>query len=411
MAKLTTATAVTCLQRRRYVDGHEDDRKGAALMSMLTQDSRHTRTPMMRAARLHEVGQPMVIEEIERPRAAGTDVIVEVKACGMVPNLANVLANWETWYPHEPLPPRPAIFGLDPVGVIAEVGEQVVALAPGDRVYVNPTRSCGACHACASGVPQSCDHWTFAGYFGFNRNSLAIYEKYPQGGFCEFMKAPQNAIVPLPDNLDFRQATRLGYLGTAYAGLKKLGPMTGKTLIIDGATGTLGVGVTLLALATGVSRIFAVARGAELLARVKALAPDRIDTFSNLSGSTAEWVRDQTGGRGADAMIDTLGAVASLDSFKDAMHGVGRGGRIVNIGGTAGELGFDVKWGMDNSIGLSGSAWFTTAEGMELVDMIRCGVIDMSVLQPKAWAFEDINAAINGVTSGDGGFTSYLVEM
>jgi D-arabinose 1-dehydrogenase-like Zn-dependent alcohol dehydrogenase len=365
----------------------------------------------MRAARLHHVGEPMVIEEVERPRATGTDVIVEVKACGMVPNLANVLANWETWYPHEPLPPRPAIFGLDPVGIVHEVGEQVINLAPGDRVYVNPSRSCGACHHCASGRPQTCDYWTFAGYFGFNQNSLETYDKYPYGGFCEYMLAPQAAIVKLADNLDFRQATRLGYLGTAFSAVKKCGPLAGKTLIVNGASGTLGVGVTLVALALGVSRILAIARGVPLLERLRALAPGRIEIFSNVDGGTAEWVRSRTGGLGADLMIDTLGAVASLDDFKDAMLGVGRGGRIVNIGGTAGELGLDVKWLMDEARELIGSAWFTTAESMELVDMIRHGVIDLSVLQPKAWPFEQINEAINGVTSGEGGFTSYLVEI
>lgn len=367
--------------------------------------------PSMRAARLHRVGEPMVIEEVDRPRATGTDVIVEVKACGMVPNLGNVLANWETWYPHEPLPPRPAIFGLDPVGIVHEVGEQVINLAPGDRVYVNPSRSCGACHACASGRPQTCDYWTFAGYFGFNQKSLVMYDKYPYGGFCEYMKAPQAAIVKLADNLDFRQATRLGYLGTAYAAVKKCGPLSGKTLIVNGASGTLGVGVTLIALALGVSRIFAVARGVPLLERLQSLAPVRIEIFSNLDGSTAEWVRSRTGGLGADLMIDALGAVASIDDFKDAMLGVGRGGRIVDIGGTAGELGLDIKWLMDEARELIGSAWFTTAESMELVDMIRHGVIDMSVLHPKAWPFEQINEAINGVTSGEGGFTSYLVEI
>lgn len=370
-----------------------------------------TDLPTMRAARLHKVGEPMVIEHVERPRATGSDIVVEVKACGMVPNLGNVLANWETWYPHEPLPPRPAIFGLDPVGVISEVGEQVVALRPGDRVYVNPSRSCGACAACSSGKPQTCDYWTFAGYFGFSQKSLEMYERYPHGGFCEFMLAPQGEIVKLPDNLDFRQATRLGYLGTAYSAVKKLGPLAGKTLLVNGGTGTLGVGVTMLALALGVSRVFAVARGLPLLERLKALAPDRIETFSNLNGSAAEWVASRTGGRGADFMIDALGAVASLDDFKDAMHGVARGGRIVNVGGTAGELGLDVKWLMDESREIVGSAWFTTAESLELVDMIRYGVIDMSVLVPMAWPFDEINDAINGVTSGEGGFTSYLVEM
>jgi alcohol dehydrogenase len=366
---------------------------------------------LMRAARLHRVGEPMVIDEVERPRATGTDVVVEVKACGMVPNLANVLANWETWYPHEPLPPRPAIFGLDPVGIVHEVGEQVVGLEPGDRVYVNPSRSCGACHSCASGAPQTCQYWTFAGYFGFNEKSLEMFARYPHGGFCDYMLAPHGALVRLPDNLEFREATRLGYLGTAYSGVRKLGPLAGKTLIVHGATGTLGVGATLIALALGVSRVFAVARGMPLLERLRDLAPGRIEIFSNLEGSTAEWVASRTDGRGANFMIDTLGAVASLDSFKDAMHGVGRGGRIVNIGGTAGELSLDVKWLMDEAREIIGSAWFTTAEGLELVDMIRYGALDISVFQPKAWPFERINEAINGVTSGDGGFTSYLVEL
>lgn len=376
----------------------------------MTNEHPHGDTTML-AARLHAVGEPMILEHIPRPRATGTDVVVKVHACGMVPNLANVIANWETWYPHEPLPPRPAIFGLDPVGVVTEVGDQVIALRPGDRVYVNPSRSCGACHPCTSGRPQVCQYWTFAGYFGFNEKSLDVFAKYPEAGFGEYMRAPQSSIVKLPDNLEFSRATRLGYLGTAYAAVKKLGPLTGKTLIVNGATGTLGVGVTMLALALGVSRVFAVARGLPLLERLKALAPERIAIFSNLTGSTADWVASLTDGVGADFMIDSLGAVASLDDFKDALMGVARGGRIVNVGGTAGELGIDVKWLMDEAREIVGSAWFTTAESMELVDMIRWGVIDLSSLTPKSWPISEINEAINGVTSGEGGFTSYLVEF
>ena len=110
-----------------------------------------------------------------------SDVVVEVKACGMVPNLANVLNNWETWYPHQPLPPKPAIFGLDPAGVVTEVGDQVVAIKPGDRVYVNPLRSCGACYSCVSGQQAKCEYFTFNGYFGFNMKSLEIYKRYPVG--------------------------------------------------------------------------------------------------------------------------------------------------------------------------------------------------------------------------------------
>jgi alcohol dehydrogenase len=366
---------------------------------------------VMRAARLHAVGEKMVIEEIERPRATGTDVVVEVKGCGMVPNLGNVLANWETWYPQMPLPPRPAIFGLDPVGIVHEVGELVLNVKPGDRVYVNPGRSCGACQSCAAGTPQKCDYWTLNGYFGYNPNSLEMFKRYPHGGFCEYMRAPQTAIVKLPDNIEFRQATRMGYLGTSYAAVKKMGPLAGKSLIINGASGTLGVGVTLVALALGISRIYAVARGLPLLERLQALAPGRIEIFSNTEGSTETWVKSRTGGAGADLMVDTLGAVASLDSLKDAMHGVRRGGRIINIGGTAGELSIDVKWWMDEQMELLGSVWFTSAEAIELAELLRNGTIDISVLTPKSWPLDEINEAISGVTSGDGGFTSYLVEI
>src|SRR6185295_16746325 len=63
---------------------------------------------MMRAARMHAVGQPMTIDIVERPVAKATDVVVQVKACGMVPNLGNVLANWPSWCPHLPLPRLPA---------------------------------------------------------------------------------------------------------------------------------------------------------------------------------------------------------------------------------------------------------------------------------------------------------------
>jgi alcohol dehydrogenase len=366
---------------------------------------------LMRAARLHGVGEKMVIEQVERPVATGTDAVVAVRACGMVPNLANVLANWETWYPQMPLPPRPAIFGLDPVGVVEEVGENVVGIRPGDRVYVNPGRSCGACHACASAAPQKCDYWTLGGYFGYNDNSLEMFKRYPYGGFCEYLRAPQSALVKLPDSIGFNQATRLGYLGTSYAAVKKLGPLAGKSLLINGATGTLGVGATLVALALGISRVFAVARGLPLLERLKALSPDRIEVHSNRDGSTAEWVRGHTAGAGSDLMLDTLGAVADLGSLKDAMHGVRRGGRIVNIGGTAGELAVDVKWWMDEQMELIGSVWFTTAEGLELAEMLRSRTLDISVLHPKSWPLDEINDAISGVTSGDGGFTSYLLEI
>ena len=87
-------------------------------------------------------------------------------------------------------------------------------------------------------------------------------------------------------------------------------------------------------------------------------------------------------------MLDTLGAVASLEIFDDAMHAVRRGGRIVNIGGTVGKLPIDLKWLMDEQMQLIGSVWFTTAEGYEMVEMIRTahrGSCRSSSTRPRGW--------------------------
>jgi hypothetical protein len=67
---------------------------------------------LMLAARLHRIGDPMVLESLPVPGPRPTDVLVEVKACGIVPNLGNVLTHWQTWFPELPLPKLPAIFGL-----------------------------------------------------------------------------------------------------------------------------------------------------------------------------------------------------------------------------------------------------------------------------------------------------------
>src|SRR5262249_50989367 len=107
----------------------------------------------MIAARLHAYGQPMTLDKIDVPEPRPTDVLIEVKACGVVPNLARVVSNFfGTLTPdNKMMPPLPAIFGLDPAGVVAKVGSQVFHVSPGERVYVNPGRSCGSCKMCRSG--------------------------------------------------------------------------------------------------------------------------------------------------------------------------------------------------------------------------------------------------------------------
>lgn len=363
----------------------------------------------MIAARLHQLGTPMTLDTVPVPKPRPTDALVRVKACGIVPNMANVINNWPTWFPHQPLPKFPAIFGLDAVGVVEEVGEAVINVKPGDRVYVSPLRSCGSCKACRSGQRSHCRYFTLNGYFSTSRDGQRIFDLYPYGGFGEYMTAPQYALVNIPDKLSFERAGRFGYLGTSYGALKNAGAGPGQVALIDGITGTLGVAATVLGLAMGLSRILGTGRDVELLKRVKALAPDRIEVMALGERSTGEWSKAMTGGEGADFTISALGAKAPVETMLDSMKGVRRGGKVVNVGGVADDLPIDVKWLMDEQIQLIGSNWFTTAQGQEMADMVATGTLDLSYLENVVFPLARVNEAISGLKDRNGGFSNYVV--
>lgn len=165
----------------------------------------------------------------------------------MIPNMKNMMAHCAEWFPFLPLPPLPAIYGLDASGDVVEVGSQVKSVKVGDRVYVNPGTSCGSCHACRCDQPINCDAYTFLGYFGFGPRSSQVFVDYPYAGFAEYMTAPATSPVKLPKSVSYEAAAGLGYLGTAYSALRKAGARAGTSVIVSGATGTLGLGAVTLA--------------------------------------------------------------------------------------------------------------------------------------------------------------------
>ncbi len=364
----------------------------------------------MLAAKLYEAGQPMKLERVPIPEPRPTDVLVAVKACGVVPNLINVLTHWESWFPELPLPKLPAIFGLDVAGVIASVGEQVQNFREGDRVYVTPGLFCGSCPACRSDDTMNCINYTFRGYFGFGPDSQRQFDAYPYGGMCEYITAPQHNLVPIPKNISFEEAARFGYIGTAYAALRKAEAGPGKTILINGLTGTLGLGATLTALGRGVTRILGTARDRSRLNRVKALAPGRIEILPQDEGkSVAEWARSFTGGHGVDAVIDCLGPGTSGTLLMNAIYALRRGGKAINIGGVGEKTVMDVHWMMDNQIEFVGSNWFSVEDGEALAAMAGAGTLDLSVFQHVRVPLSEVNRALDGTQFRDGGFTNVVI--
>ena len=363
----------------------------------------------MVAARLHELNKPMTLDTLPIPTPRLGEVLVRVRACGIVPNMGNVINNWPSWFPHQPLPKFPAIFGLDPAGVVEGVGEGVIGIRPGERVYVSPLRSCGCCKPCAAGRRTQCRYFTLNGYFSTHPDGQKIFDVNPYAGFSEYMLAPAHAIVKIPANMSFEKAGRMGYLGTAYGALRNAQAGPGQVALIDGISGTLGVASTILCLAMGVARILGTGRNQELLRRVKAIAPDRIEVMSLGSGSSGSWGRARTEGLGVDFVISAVGARAPVETMMDSMSALKRGGKLVVIGGVADALPVNMKWLMDEQIQIIGSNWFTTEQGQELADMVGAGVIDLSYLKDQVYPLSEVNEAISGLKERDGGFSNFVV--
>ncbi|MDD7972843.1 alcohol dehydrogenase catalytic domain-containing protein [Roseinatronobacter alkalisoli] len=365
----------------------------------------------MTVARMHAVGEALKLEKVPVPTLGSNDVLIRVRACGIVPNLGNILANWTTWYPQMPLPPLPAIFGLDPAGEIAATGDLVHNLRPGDRVYVNPLRSCGSCRHCRRGDERSCRHAAFQGYFGFSPFALQTFGDYTTGGLGEYMVAPASAIVSLPDNMSYDHAARLGYMGTAYSALCKSGAGVSDTVLVNGISGTLGIGCAVFGLAMGIRKILGTARDKALLEDIRALAPHRIEVHSIKDGPVDEWARSHTvDGEGVDAFIDCNGPGAAHESFIQGMRALRRGGTAVDIGALTGDVPMDLHFMMDNNQTFIGSQWFTTEEGQQMADMVGAGVADFSCLETHAVPLADVNAAISGIAGRHGGFSNFVIH-
>ncbi|HBO1602980.1 TPA: alcohol dehydrogenase catalytic domain-containing protein [Pseudomonas aeruginosa] len=362
----------------------------------------------MTAARLHAIGGRFSFDEVALPQPGPHDVLVKVATCGVIPNLLNVTRHFPEWYPFLPLPQLPAIFGLDAAGSVAAVGEAVRGFAPGDRVYVNPGLGCGQCRFCRQGETARCDAYTFMGYFGFGPGSSELFRRYPHAGYAEYLAAPANNLVRLPDNLSFAHAARLGYLGTAYAGLKKAALGPGQSLLVLGASGTLGVGASMLALAFGATRVLVAARDDGALQRLRRLDPARVLPIRIGAGELREQILQAQPG-GVDAMIDTLGAKAPAQLSVDAMRAVARGGRIVQVGGVAGPIPIDPHPFMCAQLQYIGSLWFSVGEGEELARLIGSGLVDLSLLEPRGYPLRQLNEALEHIQEQADGFSNFHI--
>ena len=201
------------------------------------------------------------------------------------------------------------ILGHEPMGIVQEVGSEVTAVAPGDRVVVPFNISCGTCWMCSHDLHSQCEttqnheQGTGASLFGYSK----LYGQVP-GGQAEYLRVPFANQLPIKvphGPSDDRFLYLSDVLPTAWQGLRYADPAPESTVLVLGA-GPIGDMVARMALLEG-HRVLSVDRVPERLERVRQRGAEVIDLDA---GDVGDQVRELTAGRGADAVIDAVGMEA-----------------------------------------------------------------------------------------------------
>jgi putative PIG3 family NAD(P)H quinone oxidoreductase len=233
-------------------------------------------------------GGPEVLKLIEmvRPQPGAGEVLIEVHAAGV--NRADCKQRQGTY----PMPPdAPSVPGLEVSGIVAEVGERVARLRPGDRV-------------CALTIG---------------------------GGYAEYCVAPEVQCLPLPAGLDFVEAAALPEATfTVWMSVfeqARLAP--GETILVHG--GASGIGTTALQMArVAGARVFTTAGNAAKTARCLELGAELAVDYKKQDFHSI--LRQHLGARGIDVILDLVGG-PYLEPNLDLLS---MGGRLCYIAGDAG---------------------------------------------------------------------------
>ncbi|MDN3025387.1 zinc-dependent alcohol dehydrogenase [Streptomyces sp. S.PB5] len=249
------------------------------------------------------------VEDVPDPRIQEpTDAIVRITStglCGSDLHLYEVLTPFMT--PGD-------ILGHEPMGIVEEVGAAVPDLQAGDRVVVPFQIACGNCWMCLNELPTQCETTQVtsegmgAALFGYTR----LYGAVP-GGQAEYLRVPQAQYGPIkiPEGPpDDRFVYLSDVLPTAWQAVAYADVPEGGSVAVLGL-GPIGDMACRVARARGAGRVFGVDLVSERLRRARARGVETYDLRSfDSEKELVQAIRDETDGRGPDAVIDAVGTEA-----------------------------------------------------------------------------------------------------
>ncbi len=323
----------------------------------------------MRALRLTAWKTEPELVEVDEPTPGPGQVVVKIGGAGACHSDLHLMHDFEPgavpWNP-------PFTLGHENAGWVHALGAGVTGLEVGQPVAVYGPWGCGTCARCRVGVDTYCENPAGAPVPG-GGGGLGL-----DGGMAEYELVPHaRHIVPLPEGLDPVLAAPLTDAGlTPYHAIRRSWPKLppGSTAVVIGVGGLGHVGVQILK-ATTAARVIAVDTRDDALRLAEEYGAD----LTLRSGErTAEEIRAATGGRGADVVLDFVGADATLRTGAAAARTVGDL-TIVGIGGGTLPVGF---FSVPYEVSIQTTYWGSRPELIEVLDLGARGLV-----RPKTTTF------------------------
>jgi len=308
----------------------------------------------MKALVLNGPGEPFSLETVPDPVPGPGEAVARVIACGAGLTIQHVKAG-------RAKVDYPRIIGHEITGVIEAIGDGVTNVAVGDPVTAYFYLTCGHCKWCRINRETLCEN--FGGYIG----------RACDGGYAELMKLPARNFLKFPENLHWQNhAAEIGVITDAIATPVKVvrhaDIKAGETVAVFGAGGGLGIHMLMLA-KWAHAKVIAVDIAADKFEACRAAGAD--ECVNPHDGYALEALRDLSGG-GIDVAIDF---VSSRETLETAVQCLGRGGRMVTLGGSGENFSAHAHTMLEKELILMGSRYATRQEVIESLELCARGEV------------------------------------